>query len=127
MFDIEKKGKIRLPLAVRVLDPLRIQSYINNPSIAKIAVRGLDPIKFYPYTNNPLIARRIEEILGTYRPMADSGLEMMLTPPPEGVLKGESVPVENDRVEFEELLAKARERRINSLERQERLKKEVDE
>jgi len=51
----------------------------------------------------------------------------MLVEPPEGVLRGESVPSENDRLEFEELLAKARERRIKSLERQDRLKTEVDE
>lgn len=106
-FDLKKKGRIRLPLAVRILDP----------------------IEFYPHTNNPLIAREVERLLGTYKPMpgVEVGLDRMLTPPPEGVLRGENVPLENDNAEFEELYAKARERRIKSLERQEKIKKELEE
>ena len=105
MFDLKKKGRIRLPLAVRILDP----------------------IEFYPVTSNPLIVREMEKLLGTYKPMPKvEGLDRMLTPPPEGVLKGENVPLENDKAEFEELYAKAKERRIRSLERLEKIKKEVE-
>jgi len=90
-----------------------------------LLVRKLDPVMFYPYTNDPRVKKAVEEVLGVYQPMATGrGGEMLMTPPPEGVLRGESVPSENDRAEFEELLAKAREKRIKSLEKQDRLKKE---
>jgi len=95
----------------------------------KYLLRRLDPIRYYPYSPDIRIRRAVEELLGVYQPMVENarGGELLMTPPPEGVLKGESVPVENDSEEFKELLAKARERRIKSLERQDRLKKEVDE
>jgi len=97
--------------------------------VDRYLLRRLDPIRYYPYSMDKRIQRAIEEVLGVYQPMVQNavGGEAMLTPPPEGVIRGESVPNENDRAEFEELLAKARERRIKSLERQDRLKTEVDE
>jgi len=90
-----------------------------------LLVRKLDPVMFYPYTDDPRVKKAVEEVLGVYQPMVTGrGGERLMTPPPEGVIRGESVPSENDRIELEELLAKARERRIRSLERQDRLKKE---
>lgn len=95
--------------------------------------RKLDLISRYPFTPDPMfnqVLRQIElEQLGIVkRPVSGAqGAEIMLTPPPEGVLKGESVPRENEKDEINELIAKARERRIKSLEKQDRLKKEVEE
>lgn len=92
----------------------------------------VDPIKFYPYTNNPLVRRVIEDELGIYKPALQArgvemrGGELILVEPPEGVVSGDSVPVENDMLELEEQNLKAVERRIKSLERQDRLKKEVE-
>ena len=98
-------------------------------SIAEMARNKakVDLIKQYPFVDSTLM-RQIElEQLGVIdRPTNMKGGEIMLQEPPEGFISGDSIPPENEKDEFAERHLKAKEKRIKSLERGERLKKEIE-
>jgi len=98
-------------------------------SIAEMARKKarIDLIKQYPFEDSTLM-RQIElEQLGVVNRQTNmKGGEIMLQEPPEGVISGDSIPPENEKDEFAESCFKAKERRIKSLERGERLKKEIE-
>jgi len=108
---------------------MKSSGYIGRWGIAGIA--RLDLLRYFPFIDTELM-RRIElEQLGTInQPTTGTGMrggEQMLQRPPEGVLRGESIfDRKTEQSEMKELYLKAKESRIKSLERQERLKKEVE-
>ena len=88
-----------------------------------------DLLRDYPFIDTKLMREiEIEQLGIVKRPVTGmQGGERMMQKPPEGVICGESVmDRKTEREESKELYYKAKQRRIHSLERQERLKKEID-
>ena len=108
----------------------KILAQTGSVAVREKILQTLDPIEFYPVSKQQLIRSIVARKLGVYRPpVGGRGLEggsRILVKPPEGVLAGESVPVENDRLQMEENYLKRREKVIKTLERTDALKKEVD-
>jgi len=92
-------------------------------------IAKLDLLRLHPFIDTKLMKKIEMEQLGISNPPVRGmrGVERIMQKPPEGVLKGESIPRENEVSEFHELYLKAKEQRIRSLEKQDRLKKEINE
>ena len=121
---------MRPPLKLTWWEAQRILAQTRSIAVREKILQTLDPIEFYPVSQQQLIRSIVARKLGVYRPpVGGRGLEggsRMLVKPPEGVIAGESVPIENDRVQMEENYLKRREKVIKTLERTDSLKEEVD-
>lgn len=90
---------------------------------------GMDLLVDFPFIDTPAMqAVELEQLGVINKPVTGMrGRERMMQKPPEGVIRGASiVDRKTESEEAKELFYKAKEQRIRSLERQDRIKKEID-